>query len=182
MRYLLLSLLLLSLPLSSMARVFQNHTHYNVCFTPQQNCTGELVRVIDQAQNSIYVQAYSFTSHEISDALVRAHKRGVKVYIILDKSNFTPKAHTSAYYVMRHDIPVWDDYTLNIAHNKVMIFDKKTIETGSFNYSWSAQKYNAENMLFITNSALAKAYLHNWYMRQEVSTPMDKMAKNAPHS
>lgn len=178
MRYLLLGLLLLSLPLSGIARVFPNHTHYSVCFAPQKNCTGELVQVIDQAQNSIYVQAYSFTSHEISDALVKAYKRGVKVYIILDKSNFTPGAHTSAYYVMRHSIPVWDDHTLNIAHNKVMIFDKRTIETGSFNYSWSAQKYNAENMLFITNHILAKTYLHNWHMRQELPTPMDKTAKS----
>ena len=178
MRHLLL-LLCLSLTCVSVANVFPDNTHYNVCFTPQQNCTGELVQAIDQTKQSIYVQAYSFTSHEISDALVRAEDRGVKVYIILDKSNFKPGAHTSAYYVIRHHIPVWDDNTLNIAHNKVMIFDKTMIETGSFNYTWSAQKYNAENMLFIDAPTLAQTYLHNWYAREAVSKPMNAAAKQA---
>lgn len=164
---------------SCMAATFPSGTQYTVCFTPQQNCTGELAHAIDQAKKTIYVQAYSFTSHEISDALVRAADRGVKVYLILDKSNFQPGAHTSAYYVMRHHLPVWNDNTLNIAHNKVMIFDKSTVETGSFNYTWSAQKYNAENMLFIDDPALAQAYLHNWYLREAVSSPMDNAAKSA---
>jgi hypothetical protein len=37
------------------------------------------------------MQAYSFTSAPIAKALVDAHKRGVKVFAVLDKSNETGK-------------------------------------------------------------------------------------------
>jgi phosphatidylserine/phosphatidylglycerophosphate/cardiolipin synthase-like enzyme len=39
-----------------------------------------------QAQKTVYVQAYSFTTAPIAQALVDAHKRGVDVQVILDKS------------------------------------------------------------------------------------------------
>jgi phosphatidylserine/phosphatidylglycerophosphate/cardiolipin synthase-like enzyme len=142
---------------------------YQVCFTPAQNCTALIVQQIDSAQKNIWVQAYSFTSYPIGDALVRAQERGVDVEVILDKSNFEPNAHTSAYYLIRHGIKVWDDNQLNIAHNKVMIFDGSIIETGSFNYTRAAQYDNAENVLIIHDSNLAQAYLANWQQRQEKS-------------
>ncbi|MDF2690569.1 MAG: phospholipase [Gammaproteobacteria bacterium] len=140
-----------------------------VCFTPNQNCTALIVQQIDSAQKNIWVQAYSFTSYPIGDALVRAAKRGVNVQVILDKSNFEPGTHTSAYYLIRHGIKVWDDNRLNIAHNKVMIFDSSTVETGSFNYTYAAQNDNAENVLIVNNPELAKAFLNNWEQRQSQS-------------
>jgi phosphatidylserine/phosphatidylglycerophosphate/cardiolipin synthase-like enzyme len=39
------------------------------------------------------VQAYSYTSAPIAKALLDAHKRGVKVQVILDKSQRTEKYH-----------------------------------------------------------------------------------------
>ncbi len=47
-----------------------------------------------------------------------------------------------------------------IAHNKVMVIDRETIITGSFNFSKAAEERNAENLLIITGKpALAGAYL-----------------------
>lgn len=162
---------------STWANTFPKDTHYRVCFTPGQNCVAELVKQINKAKQSIYVQAYAFTDHKIGNALARAQRRGVKVSIIFDKSNFQPGAHTSAHFLMHRHIPAWNDNTLNIAHNKIMIFDKKIVETGSFNYTWSAEHKNAENMIFIENKKLAKLYLNNWFRRKAVSQPMDTEAK-----
>ena len=164
--------------LSLYANTFPKGTQYQTCFTPQQNCVSQLVKHINQAKRSIYVQAYAFTDHKIGNALAAAKRRDVKVYIILDKSNFLPKAHTSAYYLMRRHVPTWDDNTVRIAHNKIMIFDRLTVETGSFNYTWSAQHKNAENMLFIKNKQLAQQYLNNWLKRVKISKPMNPSAKS----
>ena len=49
-------------------------------------CTEAIVKEITNAKSEILVQAYSFTSAPIAKALVDAHKRGVKVEAILDKS------------------------------------------------------------------------------------------------
>ncbi|MHB8564899.1 MAG: phospholipase D-like domain-containing protein, partial [Acidiferrobacteraceae bacterium] len=59
-----------------------------------------------------------------------------------------------------------------IAHNKVMVIDGRDVITGSFNFSWSAQHMNAENVLEIVNSlTLARFYIQDWDWRRSLSTP-----------
>jgi len=43
------------------------------------------------AKESVLVQAYSFTSAPIAKALVEAHRRGVRVQVILDRSQRTER-------------------------------------------------------------------------------------------
>jgi phosphatidylserine/phosphatidylglycerophosphate/cardiolipin synthase-like enzyme len=93
----------------------------------------------------------------------------VKVNLILDISNFDTKSFSQENLLKASGLPIWKDHTVRIAHNKVMIFDNQIVETGSFNFTTSAQKYNAENMLIINNKALAKSYLENWKSRQALS-------------
>lgn len=150
----------------------------SACFTPYQNCTARIVQHIRNAKKTIYVQAYSFTSWPIAHALVNANKRGIKVRVILDKSDLNCQQFSFAHYLLNHHIPLWDDFSPNIAHNKVMIFDNATVETGSFNFTKSAQYYNTENVLFINNNKLAKLYINNWYRRQQVAKIIKKYPCN----
>jgi phosphatidylserine/phosphatidylglycerophosphate/cardiolipin synthase-like enzyme len=57
-----------------------------VYFCPKGGCTEAIIKELDKAKTSILVQAYSFTSAPIAKALLNAHKREVKVEVILDKS------------------------------------------------------------------------------------------------
>jgi phosphatidylserine/phosphatidylglycerophosphate/cardiolipin synthase-like enzyme len=59
---------------------------------------------LDKAKRSILVQAYSFTSAPTAKALVAAHERGLKVEIILDKSNLTAQ-YTSGPLWPRQESP-----------------------------------------------------------------------------
>jgi phosphatidylserine/phosphatidylglycerophosphate/cardiolipin synthase-like enzyme len=142
---------------------------YQVCFTPGQDCTALIVNSINNAKQSIYVQAYSFTSAPIAQALVDAKKRNIEVDVILDKSQSKANKYTSSTYLMNNHIPVWIDYKPAIAHNKVMIIDKAVVITGSFNFTAAAQFKNAENLLIISDTALANKYLTNWNNRKEQS-------------
>lgn len=144
-------------------------TPYQVCFSPQQNCTQQIVKLIDSAKHSIHMQAYSFTSRPITHALIAAVKRGVTVDLIVDHSQLLCQTFSRVRYLLHHQVHVWDDDKLNIAHNKVLIIDHDAIETGSFNYTTSAQKYNAENVLILYSPQLADIYLHNWQYRKEQS-------------
>jgi phosphatidylserine/phosphatidylglycerophosphate/cardiolipin synthase-like enzyme len=143
-----------------------------VCFTPQKNCTKEIVNAINQAQQSILVQAYSFTSRPIVQALARAHDKKVAVKIIVDKS--TTKYRYGPLKIFRqHQMPLWVDYLPSlhrgIAHNKIMIIDNKIIITGSFNFTAAAQKRNVENVLIIESPELAQQYTNNWQSRVVVA-------------
>jgi phospholipase D len=64
-----------------------NTDRINVCFTPPSGCGSLIAQQIVDAKHSIYMQAYSLTSQPIIYQLIAAHKRGVKVQILLDRSN-----------------------------------------------------------------------------------------------
>jgi phosphatidylserine/phosphatidylglycerophosphate/cardiolipin synthase-like enzyme len=150
---------------------FKNST-YEICFTPGQNCTNLIIKNMDKAKKSLLVQAYSFTSAPIAKAIIDAKKRGVDVKVILDKSQFSQK-YSSSKFLINQDIQIWKDDKVAIAHNKVMIIDDMITITGSFNFTKAAQERNAENVLIIEDSTLAKKYKDNWFNRQKVSTKVN---------
>jgi phosphatidylserine/phosphatidylglycerophosphate/cardiolipin synthase-like enzyme len=138
-----------------------NNTPAQVYFSPYGGCTDAIVKEIGKAKTEILVQAYSFTSKEIAKALVDAHKRGVHIIIILDKSNKSQK-YSAADFTFNMGIPTYIDAEHAIAHNKIMIIDRETVITGSFNFTKAAEERNAENLLILKNKELAKIYIDNW--------------------
>lgn len=96
------------------------------CFTPGGNCTGAIVKALSEAKRTILVQAYSFTSAPIAKALLDAHKRGVQVQVILDKSQRTEK-YSSADFLANQGVPTMIDTNHAIAHNKVILIDSETV-------------------------------------------------------
>ena len=139
----------------------ENPTTWEVCFSPRGQCTDAIIKELNKAKNNVLVQAYSFTSVRIAKALVDAHKRGVKVGVILDKSRRNEKK-SSVPFLSAGGIPVKIDTTRGIAHNKVMVIDGETVITGSFNFTKAAEEKNAENLLIIHDRKLAQKYVKNW--------------------
>jgi phosphatidylserine/phosphatidylglycerophosphate/cardiolipin synthase-like enzyme len=133
----------------------------SVYFSPHGGCTEAVVEVLDAAKSEVLVQAYSFTSAPIAKALVNAHKRGVKVQVVLDKSQRTEK-YSSATFLFNSGIRCFIDEEHAIAHNKVMILDSQTVITGSFNFTKAAEENNAENLLVIHDADVAAKYARNW--------------------
>ena len=105
-----------------------------VYFSPPGGPTAAVVRALNAATTQVLVQAYSFTSAPIAKALVDAHKRGVPVVVVLDKSNETEK-YSAATFLVHAGIQTLIDDQHAIAHNKVMVIDSATILTGSFNFT-----------------------------------------------
>jgi phosphatidylserine/phosphatidylglycerophosphate/cardiolipin synthase-like enzyme len=163
-------LILLFLPSVILADTFAPNASYQVCFTPQENCTKEITDEIAQAKKQILVQAYTFNSRLILKSLAAAAKNGIQVEVLLDKTAITDTAHYSPVkFFQQNNILTRIDYQPSIAHNKVIIIDGNTVITGSFNFTYSAQKYNAENVLIIHDVNLAQKYLKNWYERYNLS-------------
>lgn len=151
----------------SPAHAFQFSTHGDACqtsvyFSPNGGATAAVVHELHDAQKEVLVQAYSFTSAPIAEALVKAYKRGVKVLAVLDKSQRSER-YTAATYLANAGIPVLIDDKHAIAHNKIMIIDRSVLITGSFNFTKAAEEKNAENLLVIKgNQALIDDYLQNF--------------------
>jgi phosphatidylserine/phosphatidylglycerophosphate/cardiolipin synthase-like enzyme len=60
-----------------------------VYFSPNGGCTKAIVQALDQAKRSVRVQAYSFTSAPIAEALKRAYQRRIKEIEITSKEHIT---------------------------------------------------------------------------------------------
>lgn len=142
-----------------------------VGFSPDAGAEALVIKVIQSARESIYVLAYSFTSKPVAQALLDAHKRGVAVNVVVDKSQKTEK-YTSATFLANVGIPVRVDSQHAIQHNKVLVVDQKTVETGSFNFTAAAATRNAENALVIWNNPrLAQVYLADWKKHWDHAEP-----------
>jgi len=138
------------------------------CFTPPSGCGTVIANLISRAEKSIYVQAYGFTSGEIAKALINASNRGVKVRVLLDKSNIGAK-YSKMRDLRKAGIEVLIDEISGIAHNKTIIIDASLIITGSFNFTTSADIRNTENVIMIRDKQVAQRYLQNWFARYEIS-------------
>lgn len=97
-----------------------------------------------------------------------AFTRGVKIQIILDKSQ--ESAHYSETdFFSQMGIPTYIDSAHAIAHNKVIIIDNDTLITGSFNFTKAAQEKNAENLLILHDPAMIDLYKKNWQIHLQHS-------------
>lgn len=164
------SVLILSLSYSNIQakEIILKDAPVQVYFSPNGGATNAIADEIGKAKTEVLVQAYSFTSAPIAKALVDAYKRGVHVEIILDKSNRKDK-YSAADFTSHAEITTYIDPAHSIAHNKIMIIDRETVITGSFNFTKAAEEKNAENLLIIRSKNLAGEYIDNWRRHQNHS-------------
>ena len=140
-----------------------------MAFSPKDGATELVIKVINSARHSIRLAAYSFTSKPIARALVDAHKRGVDVEVVVDKSQKSAR-YTSATFLANMGIPVRVDSMHAIMHNKFIVVDGQDVENGSFNYTSAAENRNAENALVNWNNPkLAAIYTANWQVHWDHS-------------
>lgn len=135
---------------------------FDVGFSPGGTALIVVEKAIGAAQSEILMACYEFTSRDIAESLEAAAHRGVKVKIVADW-----KASHDRFSQIRilqdAGIPVRLDRRYPIHHNKFMVVDGVTLETGSFNYTTAAVKHNAENALVIWNvPQIAQIYAKEW--------------------
>lgn len=147
---------------------------WKVYFSPRGGATEAITRELDSAKKTVFVQAYQITSVPIARAMTEAQKRGVKLDVILDKSQQTAR-FSSATHLNNEGIPVRIDAQHAKHHNKVMIIDSEIVITGSFNFTRAAEENNAENLLIIRDKKLAEIYTKNWRHHAEHSKPYQKL-------
>jgi len=127
-----------------------------VYFCPEDKCADELIALIDSADSQIHAAVYSFTLDSLGDALVRAHERGVKVSIVLEKDQISQYSEFDK--LVNAGIDSRIDTNPSSMHNKFAIIDSEIVITGSFNWSKNADTRNDENLLILRSKELAVQY------------------------
>ncbi len=122
-----------------------------------------LISNINSTVSSLDIAVYSFTNEAISEAIIRAYERGVKVRIIIDYSKFNPsKIEPAILKLINKKIPIKllkGAGQYGVMHNKIAIFDRKILMTGSYNFTLAADNNNFENVVFITDENNLSSYI-----------------------
>jgi phosphatidylserine/phosphatidylglycerophosphate/cardiolipin synthase-like enzyme len=132
-------------------------------FGPEDDPLEAMVAQINSAKKTIDVMCFVFSSQEASEAMIRAHQRGVKVRVLLDNL-FKPEAATARWkYVPAHellakDIPVLYDRQRAKLHHKCVIVDNRVVCVGSMNISKNGADENDENMVVLQSLPVAKLF------------------------
>lgn len=151
-------------------------------FTPWDDAEGALIRAIDGARRDIHVQAYVFTSRNLARALIGAQRRGVPVRLLADREMVVNGQKSQVPVLAAAGIEVRLETRYASAHNKILLIDAEggdpAVITGSYNFTFSAQARNAENILVLRgNPALARAYLANWRRHRDEAQPWSGESK-----
>jgi phosphatidylserine/phosphatidylglycerophosphate/cardiolipin synthase-like enzyme len=168
--------------LRSIHRQLGNLPSVNVYFSPKGGCADAVVREINAARREVLVLAYSFSSKPIAEALIEAKKRGVHVDIVLDRSQ-EQEAYSDLPVLLQQGLAPLIDAHHAIAHNKVMVIDRRTLLTGSFNFTHQAELENAENLLVIKgHPELVGVYRENFTLHKAHAQSPGQKAAPASHS
>ncbi len=148
--------------------------HIATVFTPYDDGLSEYLRLLDRAQHSVHIAAYSFTHPAITDKLIELkEKRGVTVRVILDLSQ-SRNSHEQAQIerLRRAGIEVVIGKSAaygQIMHHKYTIVDGLWVYSGSWNFSKSANK-QANFLDFIGSPRRARLFLKNWQQMYDFIT------------
>jgi len=126
-------------------------------FSPHDDCPGRIMNLFAEARSSADVCVFTITDDRISDALLAAHARGVRIRIISDND----KAHDCGSDIERFaaaGVAVRVDLTPFHMHHKFAIFDDRRLLHGSFNWTRGAARDNQENIVVTDEPRLITAF------------------------
>jgi phosphatidylserine/phosphatidylglycerophosphate/cardiolipin synthase-like enzyme len=143
------------------------------CFSPEGRCSNQILREIGQAKSEVLAAVYALTSDELAWALVQAHKRGLKVQVILDRGFDKDNEHSKGLFLSQQRVPLRrisgfgkekGQGEKGLMHQKFAVIDRTVVLTGSYNWTLSADRFNHENLLVFRDARpLAEEYRKQFF-------------------
>jgi phosphatidylserine/phosphatidylglycerophosphate/cardiolipin synthase-like enzyme len=143
-------------------------------FSPDGGIEAALVQAVKAAKVSIDIAMFSFFSKAVAQAVVDAFAANpdLKIRVVMDFSQSHNKYSNIGALFQEHGIDVklnggpnrHGDPMFEKMHNKFMVVDGKMLETGSFNYSPTAEHKSFENANFLDDPLDITAYV--WFFEQ----------------
>ena len=138
-------------------------------FSPSDGTNSQINDAINSADEDLYFGVYTFTGSDLANSIVdRIQNHNVQAVGIIDEFSQGYAPYDILSPVMNNNLEV---YTLSgsIYHNKMLIADPCTpgsdplVETGSHNWTFSAETKNDENTVIIHSDTIANIYYQSFY-------------------
>jgi hypothetical protein len=132
-----------------------------VFFNPQGNDAETVIREIGNAKSEIHVQACPFIPASIAEALVTAHRRGVKVEIILGRCTESEK-YTSAASLSNAGIPTYMNSKDAMSQGDIIFIDGETLIAVSLDVTKPGDERKVGEILIVKNREVVKTHFNDW--------------------
>jgi len=108
-----------------------------------------VLELIHGAQYSLRIAMFTWTHPQLTQAVIRAHQRGVKVEIIMDHGQTNGVCQATYQILMNAGIDVRVSSGLGLLHHKFAWIDETTLINGSANWTAAAFTRNKDCLLIL---------------------------------
>lgn len=152
------------------------------------NIADRISTELSQSESSIYIAVAWLTNRDLFNILVDKAKSGVTVQLLLsnDEINQNSSLDFSRLKIGNSVVYLVGDGKSDLMHNKFCVIDRRVVMTGSYNWSYKAEKNNHENIVITTDDfeladqfiAQFKQIRDNYFAHQEaLEFPVAKVIK-----
>jgi len=116
---------------------------------------------IRSANHSIRAAVYRFNSRRIARALGEAHRKGIRVCLVIDNGRYDGSRATQ-------ELLAKAPYPFRLAqgrhgesskmHHKFIVLDEWAVLTGSYNWTYASEEKNYDNLLILREPSLIQAH------------------------
>lgn len=117
------------------------------------NIADRISSELSQAESSIYIAVAWLTNRDLFNILVDKAKSGVTVQLLLsnDEINQNSLLDFSRLKIGNSVAYLVGDGKSDLMHNKFCVIDRRVVMTGSYNWSYKAEKNNHENIVITSD-------------------------------
>jgi phosphatidylserine/phosphatidylglycerophosphate/cardiolipin synthase-like enzyme len=131
-------------------------------FSPEDTIAAHILAIIQNANESIYFLAYSFTADDLGAAIRQRAAEGLPVAGVMEDGQINSNQGSEYDSFLQADMDVRRDGNDGQMHDKVIIIDRSIVITGSYNFTASAAEQNDENVVIIHDPAIASQYMEEF--------------------
>lgn len=126
-------------------------------FSPGTDCLDLILRCLRGAVKTLDICVFTLSDDRIAEAVLAAHRRGVKVRILTDNDK-EYDAGSDIGRLRAAGIPLAVDRTPAHMHHKFAIVDGRRLLNGSYNWTRSACNLNEENLVLSEDAHLVDRF------------------------
>jgi phosphatidylserine/phosphatidylglycerophosphate/cardiolipin synthase-like enzyme len=126
-------------------------------FSPGDACWRRIAALVGAAKSSVDVCVFTITDQRVSDPLLAAHRRGVRVRVVTDNDKANDLG-SDVDDLARAGVPVAVDTSPYHMHHKFALFDDRALLTGSYNWTRGAAEMNEENVVISGDPRLIRPF------------------------
>ena len=148
----------------------------NCQFAHEETSLWKLIDIISEAETSLDVCIFTINCHDLANAVVALHRRGVVVRILTDDEQMGSSGSQIEKF-RREGIQVRHDLSSFFMHHKFVVIDREVLVNGSFNWTRQAVTGNRENVVITNNKDIVLPFISEFEKLWEEYDPEKRETK-----